>query len=181
MTSADPASGRPAVGLGRAVVVPLAVVALASALWLISDRLLYIGPLDRATFAWVVVIPIWAAAPLVAGFAWRGLSARARTLAAATCALVIGAIVGALLWQDVAFPACPTGPARGPLEWLLPATVVGVVIGGGFGVNCLIASAQLRAGQPKRALTYGAFGQVAVVASAAVLSFVLFIGVCQRP
>ncbi|MBA2373099.1 MAG: hypothetical protein H0V74_02700, partial [Chloroflexi bacterium] len=37
--------------------VPLALVALAYALWWLSDRLGYIGPLDRAAFGWAVVIP----------------------------------------------------------------------------------------------------------------------------
>lgn len=43
----------------------------------ISERLFYIGPLDRATFGWVVVIPVWISAPIVAGFAWPLLPQRA--------------------------------------------------------------------------------------------------------
>jgi hypothetical protein len=57
-----------------AAAAPLAIVALAYALWWISDRLLDIGPLDRAAFGWAVVIPIWLAAPIVAGFIWSRLS-----------------------------------------------------------------------------------------------------------
>src|SRR5437773_887043 len=61
--SAGPMSGRFFVG----VAVPLALVVLAYFLWQVSDRLLYIGPLDRAAFEWSVVIPIWIGAPVAAG------------------------------------------------------------------------------------------------------------------
>ena len=43
------------VRLAIAMLTPLVGVALAYGLWWISDRLLYIGPLDRATFGWLVV------------------------------------------------------------------------------------------------------------------------------
>ncbi len=59
-----------------AVLVPLALVGLAYVLWWISDRLLYVGPLDRAAFGWVVVVPVWIAAPVAAGFVWRTLDRR---------------------------------------------------------------------------------------------------------
>lgn len=164
-----------------AVAAPLGVVGLASALWWISDRLLYIGPIDRATFGWLVVVPIWATAPLAAGFAWRRLKPGARTFATTAYGVVVGAVVALLLWQDVAFPDCPTGPARTPAEWSLPAIMLGVVVGGGFGLSGLLASGLVREGHPWRAFAFGAATQVAVVVIAITLASVLLFGVCARP
>jgi hypothetical protein len=68
----DPALGRefgePTAGrrVWLAIVAPLVVVDVAYLLWAVSDRLLYVGPLDRATFGWLVVVPVWLAAPIAA-------------------------------------------------------------------------------------------------------------------
>jgi len=169
--------------VGRlALVAPLLVVGLALGLWYLSDRLLYIGPLDRATFGWSVVVPIWALAPIAAGFAWRGLGSRARRVAAVSCALVVGGVLAALLWLSVAFPDCQLGAARSPWEQSLPSIVLGGVVGGGFGLSTFVASGEVQARRPVRALVLGAVGQLAVVAVAPVLLFLLFFGGgCQRP
>lgn len=60
--------------LALGVAASLATVALGYALWSVSDRLLYIGPLDRAAFGWAVVVPVWALAPVAAALAWRRLT-----------------------------------------------------------------------------------------------------------
>jgi hypothetical protein len=169
-------------GLARAVAAPIAVAALAFVLWVISDHLLYVGPLDRATFGWAVVIPVWAAAPLTAGIAWVSLSASARRLAAAICALAIGGVAAVLFWQAAAFPACQYGAVRGPAEWLVPSIALGAVIGGGFSVSGLAAVTQVRAGRRWHALMIGAGTQVAVVFVAILFVVSLWAGGgCQRP
>jgi hypothetical protein len=170
-------------GLGLlAVAEPLTVVGLAFVLWQMSDRLLYIGPLDRATFGWVVVIPIWAMAPLAAGFAWRHLSPRATRLAAATCALILGGLGAAFFWQAVAFPGCEYGPVRGASGWVLPGLALGAVLGGGFALAGLAACTSVRASRPWRALAVGVVGQVGLLVLAIILTFGLSIGAaCQRP
>ncbi len=66
-----------------ALIAPVLVVGAAYALWWISDRLLYVGPLDRAQFGWLVVVPTLLAAPVVAGVAWAGLDERPAIGAAA--------------------------------------------------------------------------------------------------
>lgn len=165
-----------------AVAAPLFVAALAFALWLMSDRLLTVGPLDRATFGWSVVVPIWAAAPLAAAFAWRRLIPRARYLAATTCGLIVGGFTAALLWQAVAFPACQFGPVRDPAGWLLPAAAVGALVGAGFGLAGLVAGAEVRAGRSCRALVLGVATQLGVMFVSIVLFFALSLGgACQRP
>jgi hypothetical protein len=70
-----------------AMAIPLGLLAVAYALWTISDRLLQIGPLDRAAFGWIVVVPVALLAPGVAGLAWARLSVESRVFAA----LVVGA------------------------------------------------------------------------------------------
>ena len=76
----------------RQAVTPLLVVAVAFVLWWISDRLLYVGPLDRATFGWAVVVPLWAAAPTFAGFSWRRSAAGARTRFATLGGVAVGGV-----------------------------------------------------------------------------------------
>jgi hypothetical protein len=182
MTSVGPTldvASRRAAGRVLASCAPLVVVGVAAGLWQISDRLLYVGPLDRATFGWSVVVPLWALAPFAAAIAWRQLSSRTRRLAALACGLVVGIPVSILLWQSAAFPACL--PARRPQEWILPAIILGGVVGGGFALNNLLASDHVRAGQRWRALAVGAAGQLAVIGLGSVIALGLFYGLCQRP
>lgn len=93
----------PVVRLGLGVAAPLATVAVAYGLWWISDRLLYVGPLDRAAFGWAVVVPVWAMSPVVAGFVWRRLTPRSTTLAAVTVGLVVSSVAAVLFWLAVAY------------------------------------------------------------------------------
>ncbi len=58
-----------AIRLGLGIAAPFGVVALAYALWWISDRLLYIGPFDRVSFGRAVVVPVWVMTAVVAGAA----------------------------------------------------------------------------------------------------------------
>jgi hypothetical protein len=165
------------------VATPLLVVALAFLLWEISDRLLYVGLLDRATFGWYVLLPIWTLAPLTAGFAWLHLSPRTRTLAATVCGFTIGVIAAILYVQVAPVPDCQYGTLfYGPTHLDLVATGIGTLIGGGFGLSGLAASTQVRAGHPWRAVLAGAAVQVAAMFVAILLVAGPFAaGVCQRP
>ncbi len=165
-----------------AVAVPLAVAAAAYALWWTSDRLLSVGPLDPATFGWALVAPMWAAAPVAAGFAWSRLTRR-RSLHAA---LVVGTVttgVGAvLLWQAVADPSCEFGAIRTPVDWVVPALVLGGVIGGGLAASGLLAAKLVRDGNAWRAVVLGAgAGVVTVVVAILVAGATLLGPACQRP
>ena len=71
MIETAPSSQNPWPRIVVGAVLPLAVAGIAYLLWWISDRLLYVGPLDRAALGWVVVIPTWIAAPAVAGLLRR--------------------------------------------------------------------------------------------------------------
>jgi hypothetical protein len=163
----------------RVASIPLLVVGSAALLWFVSDRLLYVGPLDRATFGWGVVVPIWAAAPAAAGYAWRRLALGTRTAAAIIGGLSVGGVAAGLLWWSAATVSCR--PSHAPVDLILPAIAVGAVVGGGFGLGCRVASDQLLAGHPWRAITFGALVQLAVMALTPTLAFVLFFGLCARP
>lgn len=165
----------------RLASAPLLVVGFAFVLWWVSDRLLYIGPLDRATFGWVVVFPLWAVAPTFAGFSWRGSSAGARTQFAGIGGLAVGSIAALLLWLSVAGPAVGCTPRYTPVELVPPALAVGGVIGGGFFLACRLASAEVSAGHIGRGATYGAVIQLLIIPVASMLFFIAFFGLCQRP
>ena len=165
----------------RLALAPVIVVAVAFVLWLVSDRLLYIGPLDRATFGWLVVVPLWASAPTFAGFSWRGFPPGARRRWAIAGGLAIGGTAATLLWQSATAPAIGCTPTRTALELILPALAVGAVVGGGFVIGCLAGSREIAAGHVGRGAIYGAVIQLLVIPAASMLVFTLFFGMCQRP
>src|SRR5258705_6666108 len=57
--------------LATLVVAPSLLV-LAVAVWFVSDRLVTIGPFDRAKIGWAVVVPLLALAPGAAALAGSG-------------------------------------------------------------------------------------------------------------
>lgn len=170
------------VHLALGVAAPLAVVALAYGLWSVSDRALTIGPLDRAAFGWAVVGPIWALAPVAAGFAWQRLTARATAMAATALGLIVGAVATALVWSAVVHPNCEFGAARTPIEMVAPSIFVGLVIGAGLGGAGLLSAAHLRGGRPWWAVAVGAGSGLAVIFAAVLAAATVLLGpACQRP
>jgi hypothetical protein len=122
-----------------AIAIPLALLALAYALWAISDRLVWIGPFDRAAFGWVFVAPLSWLAPGIAGLAWSQMP-KGRRIAAA---LVVGAIValvsGGLLATAIDFANC--APVTSIAQVLPASLAIGVVIGLGPALGALVAGA----------------------------------------
>jgi hypothetical protein len=176
-----PAS-RPPVRFVWGVAVPLAVASLSYALWWISDRLLWIGPLDRAAFGWIVVIPLWIAAPVVGGFAWRRLTLRMSVIAAIVVGAAISAAAALSMWQIVAFPACETGNIHTPDDWVVPSLWFGLLVGGGLALSGLIASNFARDSRPWLAILLGAGTEVAMIGAGILVGGAMFIGPhCQRP
>lgn len=169
---ADSGSSRAGmVRLAVGIAVPLLITSLSYGLWWISDRLLYIGPLDRAAFGWAVVIPVWTGAPVGAAFAWRRLTRRDSRLAALGFGLVVSVVSSVLFWRSVAFPAC-ANPVRSAAEWIVPALLLGLSIGGGLAASGLLGRAIVRSGHPWRAVAISAgteFGLIFV----AILVFVI--------
>ncbi len=163
-------------------VLPLVVAGIAYLLWWISDRILYVGPLDRAAFGWVVVIPVWIAAPAVAGLAWRRLDQRTTLAVAVLVGAVIAAVAAVLLWQAIAFPACETGAIHTPQEMVLPSLLVGAVVGGGVALSGLVSARFARQGRLIAALGLGAAAEVLMIAVAILVVGATLLGPsCQRP
>jgi hypothetical protein len=165
------------------IAVPLIVAAVAFLLWWLSDRLLFVGPLDRATFGWIVVVPMWLAVPLASALAWRGLDTRARSIVASAVGLVAGGATALFLGQAVASPDCQYGAIRGPEAWIGPVLVIGAVMGGGLAWSSTVASSQLAARHTARAIFVGLAIQAGVmfVAILVFTAFTLTTPQCQRP
>jgi hypothetical protein len=165
-----------------ACAVPLTLAGLAYALWWVSDRLGYVGPLDRAAFGWVVVVPVWIASPVVAGFAWSVLDRRTTLVVAALVGTVIAATSALLLWQAIAFPACETGAVHSPQEMALPSLLFGAVVGGGVALSGLVSTRFAQQGLLIAALVLGAGAEALMVAVAILVVAATLVGpACQRP
>ena len=166
-----------------AMLTPLAGVTIAYALWSISDRLLYIGQLDRAKFGWLVVVPVWSLTPVAAAYVWQALNRRQSGAAAAVVGLTLAVAATALVWLATAFPDCQFGAVRTPADLVLPSVLVGVVIGGGFAGICLASAALLRRGRRWSALFAGAGSAFALVFVAVLVYASVFMppAVCNRP
>jgi hypothetical protein len=167
-----------------ATLTPLIGVVLALVLWWISDRLGPIGPLDRAKFGWLVVVPVWSLTPVAAAHAWRTLDRRQSAVAAGVVGLVLTVASAVLYWVASAFPDCQFGAVRSPAEWIAPAFAVGVVIGAGFVAACLASAAVLRRGHRWIALVVGGGPAFALIFAALLVASLLVgigSGTCQRP
>lgn len=167
------------------VAAPLAVLALAYGAWAISDRLVVIGPFDRAQFGWLVVTPLLAAAPVVAGFAWDGLDARRLVIAAVAVAGLVGFAAGTLFAAalDGDSAGCQFGTRLSSGEMALAGVLVGFVAGGGYAASGLIAAVLIRDHHPWLGAVAGAIGGFAVlwIAAFAALGAIGFVGICNRP
>jgi hypothetical protein len=169
-------------GFVAGIAAPLAVAAAAYVLWWVSDRLLYIGPIDRAAFGWAVVIPVWLTAPIAAGFAWKRFSSSESTIATSVVAAIIGIAAAILFWQSVSFPNCEFGAVRTPSDWVVPSLIVGAVIGGGLGGSALLAARVVQSGRRWRGALIGVSTEVVMVLVAILVAGIMLIGPgCQRP
>ncbi len=164
-----------------ATLTPLVGVGLAYVLWWIGDRLLYVGPLDRAKFGWIVVVPVWSLTPPAAAYVWRALNPRQSAAAAGVVGLILTAAAAFLYWLASAFPDCQFGAVRTPAEWIIPSLMVGVVTGAGFGAVCLGTAAVARRARWWAALLIGAGSALAVVFVTLLVAAPFMSGGCQRP
>jgi len=183
--TASKAPGGSGVRLIVGIAGPLAMFALLFGLWLVSDRLVRIGPLDRGLFFWVVLLPLWCLSPALAALLWRRLGPGVDRPASVTLGIILAVVAAAILWYagtaDQA--ACEHGPRTAAPALIVPMGIVGVVIGTGWALCALVASSLIARGHPGRgiglgvALMFGAF-IVAVIATGAVI---MVAGGCIRP
>jgi hypothetical protein len=171
--------------MGIGLAVPLALLGAAYAAWAISDRLLYIGPLDRAKFGWLVVLPLLMATPIATGFAWRRLQGMQIGLAASAIVAIVGTIAGVIYGVAVVADSqgCQFGTRLSGGDIGFAAVVVGLVTGGGYAASGLAAAVLMRNRHPWLGGLAGALGGFAVlwVAVFAALGSIGGVGICNRP
>lgn len=165
----------PSVDLVIAVAIPLVLLAVAYALWAISDRMLVIGPFDRAAFGWIVVLPLSWLAPGVAGLAWSRMPSRRRRAAAVVVAATVALVSGGLLANGIDFAHCR--PVASWTDVLPPSLAIGVVIGIGPAMGALIAGsvAERLDGRRRVAAAVATGGLIGVAGLfAAIMTFAFF-------
>lgn len=168
-----------------ALVVPLGSAALAFMAWALSERLQFWGPFDRATFAWAVIVPLWVGGAAVTAWLWSFLKVGARTRLAAAVFGIESLFVAATFWFVVVSETqgCETSPRSTAGEFVVPAILVGIVIGATPALAALMAAREFAASRPGRAvvLTIGTF-VAGVVLFALAFTFTAFaFGGCNRP
>jgi len=144
--------------LAVGVVLPLAVVGAAYGLIMLENRLVYIGPWDRAVWGWLT-IPLVFLAPAIAGLWWARLSHRDEWVARLAVGAVVGGVSTALLTAAVHQIGC------NPATWqeVLPRmAVVGIVFAGGLVLATALAASAVRAFETWQARVIALIGSTVV-------------------
>ena len=171
-----------AVRWGLALTAPLGILALGYGLWAISDRLGYIGPLDKAQFGWLVLIPVGSSAPVAAAFAWQKLTGSAALVVPLLVGISIAVPAAAAFWVAIAHPDCQFGSVMTEADTIRAAVIVGVVAGGGYAIAGVVAVAPLRAGHRWRGALVGLALGFAMLWITAFTAFAMApVGLCQPP
>lgn len=130
----------------RGVVVPFGILALAFAILFFAGQAGSLGPLDFATYQWII-LGLWIAAPVVGGLVSRTLSDRQITLAAALLAVVLGLAVAAFfLTAAGTASSCAIGAGGSAAAYALGCLGVGAIVGTGVGASELITARLARRG-----------------------------------
>lgn len=168
-------------GTALAIAVPVGLLVSAFALWWLSDRLLWIGPFDRAAFGWIFVVPIWLAVAPAAGLVWARVATRERLLAATLLVAMIGAVVALAYWLASRSTACEFGSLWTADATAARALILGIGVGAGPAAAGLIAAANGR-GRVVRTVVIGTIGSaVTSMFSLLLIAMVLMVPMCQRP
>ncbi len=163
--------------LALGIAVPIAFVGAASGLAWVGNQALTVGPLDRATFGWVVVVPLWLIAPVAAGFAWRSLGGRQTRRVALAVGSIIGAAAALVFWQWIGTPFdCGFGTVIAPINFVPQTLVVGIVIGGGLALDALLVRELARAGVRWWAVVIGLGGELVFLGLTLALVVGIFFG-----
>ncbi len=165
------ASGRSHVLRPGLLVGPILLLASFLAWW-ISDRLLYIGPFDRAQIGWAVVVPLAALSPGAAALAERHASiARMSRRIAAIVAVGLGTALIFGLAATVTQVGCQ--PVTNPLQ-VVPNTIPSAVLAGAsYWVGYSVPARRVRQGHRFMALLIGAVIWLAIAAAAVMVLLVV--------
>ena len=129
---------------------PLLVLA-AIGVWYVSDRLIFVGPFDRAQIGWAVVVPLLALAPGVAGLAeGQEEFEESSRLVANLTTVGIGMAATTTVLATVTFANCR--PVTNPLDILPQALVTGLLAAAAFAVPYRVAAYLSRRVRPWQAV-----------------------------
>ena len=159
-----------------ALVAGSALAAMGLIAWYVTSQLVIIGPYDRAEATWVVVVPLLALAPGVAGLAERteNLRQAARYIAAAT-ALGLGLGATFVIVSSVSFANCR--PVTSALDVLPQGLVGGLAVALTYFVPYRLAGTLARKNRPVAAALCGAALWVALAG----LTLLIVYGVLFQP
>src|ERR1700674_4975500 len=153
----------------RGVVLPLTILALAYAVLFFAGQAGSLGPLDFATYQWIIV-GLWVAAPVVGGLVSHALSDRLITLTAALLAVVLGlAVAFFLLTAAGTASSCARGAVGSVAAYSLGCLGDGAVVGIGVGAGEVVTARLARRGLWLPAVLLG--GGLSFLASAAAYLF----------
>jgi hypothetical protein len=163
------------------IVASPVVLGVAWVLWAVSDRLLWIGPLDRAAFGWLVVLPLLVLTTPVAADTWDGLDRRGRIAAGLALGASVAAVLSALLAGDRLAVECQSGPALvGPVEVIARSLVAGTVAGAQ--VAAVLITQQVRPRMSFQRWAAGALAGAAAWTAALAITMVMTpFAMCPRP
>lgn len=124
------------VALGSALA--LAGLSVAYLLLRLSDSLLYIGPLDRAAFGWIVVMPIAWVTPAAAGLVWSRMRPRHWLIGAVIIGVPLVVLATFAIAIDVKQVGCT--PVTSWTQVVPRALAVGAAFGAGWGGAAYVAA-----------------------------------------
>ncbi len=140
-------SGASSVWLLFGVAIPIGLLAVAGTLQWLDSQFFTWWPFDPAVFGWLVVVPTWLSAGVIAGFLWQSLSPRQTHLAATAVTAVTGGAAALVYWQWIGVPFdCGFGTVTPAIAFLPPTLIVGVSVGAGLGLTSLLSTTLVRAG-----------------------------------
>ena len=153
-------------------VAPLLLL-LGVAIWFVADRLVTVGPFDRAQIEGMVVLPLIAIAPGAAALAGSGSTSRGMArlvVAVVSAAIALFVVIG--LAATVTFLDCR--PVTSPLQ-VVPRTLpTALVLGVGFAISTAAASGPALRGRALVTLLVGAAVWIVAIALGLFAFFVSF-------
>jgi hypothetical protein len=132
-----------------------ALLVLGWVIWLVSDRLVIIGPFDRAQVEGVVVVPLLALAPGAAALAGRR-TGRPRLAGLVVAGVSIGVAVFVLIELATSITFLECRPVTSPVDVVPRVLAIAIVSGFGFAIPAAAAWGPAQAGRTLLALAVGA-------------------------
>lgn len=126
-------------GIARTIAGPIALVA-AVTIWLLADRLLGIGPLDRAQATGLMALPLFLMSPWAVGLGVNDRTQRAVWRRAAAFGGILGVAIAGVLVVSTSQIGCRriTFP-----DGVIEAGAVGAAVGASFAIAVVVAAALL--------------------------------------